>query len=333
VLSIGLQAEEARPVAPAAAAAPLDARIEGMGRVFPVVNPIFGIGNSADADIPIAHEAVATLHAQIVRHGDALYLRDSGSRTGTWLNDELLSATHALVDGDRLRIGPAELVFRSSVLKRTAAEESLVTIAVPHLEVRSGQSLGLAFTLRVESLVIGSAPGTHIELRDLSVAPQHARARMIGEQAYLADLGSGRGTYVAFTPIPSGQEVLLAEGAWIRVGIVDLVYTRRPMAVPAGQLRPRARLRVDTGPGAGASVDVRDRALVGSGPEATLRIPGLAHAHLEVTLANDRFLARDLSGGATFRSGSMLGTAPVPLNHGDSLLLAGSTMVRFEELP
>ena len=41
---------------------------------------------------------------------------------------------------------------------------------------------------------------------------------------------------------------------------------------------------------------------------------------------------RDLSGGATFRSGSMLGQAFVPLSHGDSLLLAGATMLRFEEL-
>src|SRR5262245_37107797 len=285
VLSIGLQAEEARPAA--AATTPLEARIEGMGRVYPITNPTFGIGNSPDADIPIAHEAVATLHAQIVRQGDVLYLRDAGSRTGTWLNDQMLSATHALTDGDRLRVGPAELVFRSSMLKRSAPEESLVTIAVPHLEVRSGQSLGLSFALRVESLLIGSAPGSHIELRDLSVAPQHARVRLVGEQALFTDLGSGRGTFVAFTPLAAGQEVALAEGAWIRVGIVDLVFTRRPMAVPAGVLRPRARLRVDTGPGSGSFVDVRDRALVGSGPEANLRIPGLAHAHLEVVLPHD----------------------------------------------
>jgi NADPH-dependent 2,4-dienoyl-CoA reductase/sulfur reductase-like enzyme/pSer/pThr/pTyr-binding forkhead associated (FHA) protein len=331
VLSIGLQAEERRPTPQAAA--PIEARLEGMGRVFPITTPTFGIGNSADADIPIAHEAVATLHAQIVRHGDALYLRDSGSRTGTWINDRLLSATHPLTDGDRVRIGPVELVFRSSALKQLVPEESLVTIAVPHLEVRSGQSLGLSFTLRVESLLIGSAPGSHIELRDLSVAPQHARARMVADQAYLTDLGSGRGTFVAFTPLAPGQEVALAEGAWLRIGIVDLVFTRRPMAVPAGALRPRARLRVDTGPGAGSSIDVRERALVGSGPEANLRVPGLAHAHLEVAVQGDRFVARDLSGGATFRSGSMLGSAFVPLTHGDSLLLAGATMLRFEELP
>jgi predicted component of type VI protein secretion system len=173
----------------------------------------------------------------------------------------------------------------------------------------------------------------HIELRDLSVAPQHARVRMVGEQAYLADLGSGRGTFVAFAPLPAGQEVALAEGAWVRVGIVDLVYTRREVAVPAGALRPRARLRIDAGPGAGSSVDVRDRALVGSGPEASLRVLGLAHAHLEVVLQNDRFVARDLSNGSTFRSGSPLGAAFVPLSHGDSLLLAGATMLRFEEVP
>ena len=331
VLSIGLSAEEPRPIA--SAAPPLEARLEGLGRVFPITNPTFGIGNSADADVPIAHESVATLHAQIVRHGDALYLRDAGSRTGTFVNDQMLSATHALCDGDRLRVGPVELLFRSSVLRRTAPEESLVTIAVPHLEVRSGQSLGLSFALRVESLVIGSAPGSHIELRDLSVAPEHARVRMVGEQAYFTDLGSGRGSFVAFAPLAPRQEVVLPEGAWLRVGIVDLVFTRRAVAVPASALRPRGRLRVDAGPGTGSFADVRERALVGSGPEANLRIVGLAHAHLEVVLQNDRFMVRDLSGGATFRSGSTLGTAFVPLTHGESLLLAGATMLRFEEMP
>jgi hypothetical protein len=44
-------------------------------------------------------------------------------------------------------------------------------------------------------------------------------------------------------------------------------------------------------------------------------------------------MVRDLSGGATFRSGSTLGPAFVPLAHGDSLLLAGATMLRFEEMP
>jgi hypothetical protein len=156
---------------------------------------------------------------------------------------------------------------------------------------------------------------------------------MIGDQALFTDLGSGRGSFVSFTPLAPGQEVPLAEGAWIRVGIVDLVYTRRPTAVPAGALRPRARLRVDAGPGTGDFVDVRERTFVGSGPEANLRVPGLAHLHLELVLQNDRFVARDLSNGATFRSGSTLGPSFVPLNHGESLLLAGATMIRFEELP
>ena len=44
-------------------------------------------------------------------------------------------------------------------------------------------------------------------------------------------------------------------------------------------------------------------------------------------------LARDLSGGMSFRSGSPLGAEFVALGHGDLLLLGGGTMLRFEELP
>ncbi|HEY3496370.1 MAG TPA: FHA domain-containing protein, partial [Polyangiaceae bacterium] len=329
VLSIGLHAEAAPAVTTALQA--IDARLEGMGRSFPITRPTFSIGRNRDADVPIDHDTVATLHAQIERHGDTLYLRDAGSRTGTWVNRRLLTAAHALADGDRIQVGPTELVLRAPSLRRAAAEAA-PTVAELCLEVRSGQSVGLSFALRGDALLIGSQPGAAVELRDLSVAPQHARLRKAGAQLFVADLGSGRGTFVQQGALQPGQEVPLAEGGWFRVGTVDLALVRGA-TIAAAALRPRARLRVDSGPGAGSSLGISEGALVGSGPQATLSIPGLAPVHLEIVLHGQSFWARDRSGGSSFRSGSPLGAEFVELSHGDALLLGGGTMLRFEETP
>jgi NADPH-dependent 2,4-dienoyl-CoA reductase/sulfur reductase-like enzyme/pSer/pThr/pTyr-binding forkhead associated (FHA) protein len=328
ILSIGLNAELSAPpdVGP-----PLEARLEGLGRSFPITRSVFALGRAAGSDVLIDNDAVAGLHAQITRHGAGLYLRDAGSRTGTWLNGRLLVGSEPLFDGDRLRIGPAELVLAAPALGRSDPAPSLATTTELVLEVRSGRSIGLTFALRGAGMLIGSAPGSSIELADHSVAPQHARLRRAGEQVFVGDLGSGLDTFVGGVPVPAGSEVPLAPGAWLRVGAVDLVLARGG-TLGASALRPRARLRVDAGPGAGGALTVTERALVGSGPQATLIVPGLAPAHLEIVLHGDAFYARDGSGGATFRSGTPLGRDPIELTHGDVLLLGGSTMLRFEEV-
>ena len=330
VLSIGFHAEANAPRE--VALPPLEARLDGLGRSFPVTRAVFSLGRAPGSDVVVEHDAVAGLHAQITRHGAALYVRDAGSRTGTWLNGRLLVSSEALHDGDTLRIGPAELVLRAPSLRRAEPAAAPATSSELELEVRSGRSMGLAFALRGQGMLIGSAAGSSIELNELSVAPQHARLRRVGEQVFVSDLGSGFGTWVAGAPLPAGVEVPLVPGAWLRVGGVDLVLARGSV-LPAAALNPRARLRVDAGPGTGTFVTVTERAVVGSANTATLSLAGLAPAHLEIVVHNGTFFVRDLSAGGSFRSGAPLTGEWAELRHGDVLLLGGVTMLRFEEVP
>jgi NADPH-dependent 2,4-dienoyl-CoA reductase/sulfur reductase-like enzyme/pSer/pThr/pTyr-binding forkhead associated (FHA) protein len=329
MLSIGLAAE-APPPNPHAA--PLDARLEGLGRSFAIAGPLFNLGRSADAAVVVDHDSVASLHAQITRQGDDLYLRDAGSATGTWVNGQMLVSAHRLADGDRVRIGPAELTLRSPALRPLEKREEQALPVQPFLEVRSGRALGLAFAMRGNVMLVGSAPHAAIKLDDLSVAPEHARLRIAGERVLLSDLGSQRGTLLAGSRLPPNQEFELGEGAWIRVGGVDLVFTRAPRKNPANSLVPRARLRVDSGPATGQEVVVTERALIGGADQVTLKLTGLSPHHLEVVAHGNAFFARDLSGGSTFRSGAPLGSEFVELSHGDLLLLSGAVLLRFEEL-
>jgi pSer/pThr/pTyr-binding forkhead associated (FHA) protein len=329
-LSIGFHAETNAPRE--VALPPLDARLEGLGRSFPIARALFALGRAPECDVPLDHEAVAGLHAQILRRDNALYLRDAGSRTGTWLNDRLLVSSEALFDGDRVRIGPAELVLRAPALRRSESPRADTITSELELEVRSGRSMGLSFALRGAGMLIGSAPGSSVELPELSVAPQHARVRKAGDQVFVSDLGSGYGTWLGGAPLAPGGEAELTPGVWLRVGAVDLVLVRGSV-VRAAALRPRARLRVDAGPGVGTSVELGERTLVGSANTATLSLAGLAAAHLELLLHNGVFWARDLAGGGSFRSGSPLSGEFVELRNGDLLLLGPNTRLSFEEVP
>ena len=118
--------------------------------------------------------------------------------------------------------------------------------------------------MRGNTMLAGSAPHAAIQLDELSVAPEHARLRIAGERVLLSDLGSPMGTFLAGTRLPPHQEFELGEGAWLRLGGVDLVFTRAPRKNPAGSLVSRARLRVDSGPMTGHEIIVTERALVGS---------------------------------------------------------------------
>jgi pSer/pThr/pTyr-binding forkhead associated (FHA) protein len=301
--------------------------------VFPVTESSFSIGRSPDCDLPLADPEASSVHAQVVRYADALYLRDAGSSTGTMVNGSLATTAHKLLDGDTLRIGRTDIVFRSSVLKSAAPVARAAETRLPHLEVRSGHSVGLCFALGREAVLIGSSPRARVYLGDPGVAPEHARLAFDGQRYLLADLGSGLGTGLRGAWLPPGQDVPLAEGETFRVGSVDLVVTERALTLASALMRPRALLAISSGPSAGRTLELPDRTLVGSAAGATLALAELAPQHLEIVLHGAGFWVRDLSGGRSFRSGSPLGPDFAALADGDLLLLGAGTMLRFQEAP
>jgi pSer/pThr/pTyr-binding forkhead associated (FHA) protein/NADPH-dependent 2,4-dienoyl-CoA reductase/sulfur reductase-like enzyme len=90
--------------------------LEGDGKRFELLSNEIAIGRDPSADVSIADPAVSGTHAQITEHGGALYVRDLGSRNGTFVNRELVSVPHALGDGDVIHVGNTDLTFRGSAL-------------------------------------------------------------------------------------------------------------------------------------------------------------------------------------------------------------------------
>jgi pSer/pThr/pTyr-binding forkhead associated (FHA) protein len=329
ILSIGLRAEA--PPENRGSLAPIDAELQAQGRSFRVSETVTNLGQSPDCQIALADAGLSAHHAQILRYASGLYLRDLGSSSGTWLNGQALQSAQPLFDGDRMRIGQVELLFRSKALVRSAAVAGEQRVAGPQLEVRSGRSLGLGFALGRQPLAIGNAPECAIRLSDPGISPRHAQLRTDGSTYFVSDAGSHAGTYLGGQRLAPGQEAPLGEGAWLRIGTVDLLFTTGPHADAMARLRPSARVCVDSGSDAGKSASVGERLIVGSGPRAGLVLAGAAPEHLELAAHDGRFWVRDLSGGRAFRAGAPLGSEFREISHGELLLLSGTIMVRFEE--
>jgi NADPH-dependent 2,4-dienoyl-CoA reductase/sulfur reductase-like enzyme/pSer/pThr/pTyr-binding forkhead associated (FHA) protein len=330
MLSIGLHAEAA-PEGRGSLAPIDDARLELQGRSFPIVLPVTNLGQSPECQIPLRDPALSAFHAQLVRYAAGLYVRDLGSSGGTWVNGQCLFGPHSLRDGDRIRLGQLELLFRSSALPRQAPESQQMSVAGPRLEVRSGDALGLSFSLGAQSVFLGSAPDCGIRLTDPSISPRHAELRYWGNAHAVVDLGSYGGSFARGARLAPNQPVTLSEGDWLRFGAVDVLYSSAARADALASLRPSARLSVTSGTDAGKAATVGERLLVGGDPGSGLLLSSVSGPQLELCTHNGKFWVRDLSGGRAFRAGSPIAREFSEIQHGDLLLLAGTVMLCFEE--
>jgi class 3 adenylate cyclase len=81
-------------------------------------SPILGVchlGRSANNEVVLRDPLVSRHHALIQTQGDDEYwVVDFGSRNGTYLNNQRISAPSRLHDGDSIRIGYCEYVFRQT---------------------------------------------------------------------------------------------------------------------------------------------------------------------------------------------------------------------------
>lgn len=80
------------------------------GMVFKMGKDSVVLGRETDCDIQIPDQGVSRRHAEIYRIGEMYFIRDLGSRNGTFVNEEQV-AEEMLRNGDRIRIGATILSF------------------------------------------------------------------------------------------------------------------------------------------------------------------------------------------------------------------------------
>ncbi|MEU3457674.1 FHA domain-containing protein [Micromonospora sp. NPDC006766] len=77
------------------------------------------IGRAPTADIVLADPHVSRRHATVHLTADGVWLTDLDSTNGTWLNDQRLTDSAQLTDGDVVRVGRTDLRYFDPGVART----------------------------------------------------------------------------------------------------------------------------------------------------------------------------------------------------------------------
>ncbi len=84
---------------------------ESAGQCFSLDRPLLTIGRGSECNIVINDASISRVHAQILRQANGMYVKDLGSRNGTRVNDEAISAPQRLQAGDIVCVGSVRLAY------------------------------------------------------------------------------------------------------------------------------------------------------------------------------------------------------------------------------
>lgn len=175
-----------------------------------------------EADVCFADDAfLSPLHAQISVRNGTLYLRDLGSRNGTWF---FIETPYVLDDGDLLLVGSQVLRFRRLGYPGPHPPEHDATrrlgSLVPSADIASLTQLRSDASPRDvlhlspgRAVVLGREQGDWVFPYDPSMSGRHAEIRSEDADFVIVDLGSRNGVAVGVR-----GEVTLREGSRLLVG-------------------------------------------------------------------------------------------------------------------
>lgn len=115
-LDLSLQRREVRPAAPStqvrSSVVMPAAVLESSGQVIDLGRPLLTVGRSADRDVIVDDLGVSRVHAEIRQIGSSYVLVDVGSANGTVVNGRRV-VEHVLAEGDVVRLGDTEFIYRT----------------------------------------------------------------------------------------------------------------------------------------------------------------------------------------------------------------------------
>lgn len=159
---------ENRPARPAPPAAPL-AKLEISGVDYPVMveQRFTVIGRRSRCDIHFTDDGVSTTHAIIFEMDGKRYIRDLGSRTGTYVNG-VSTHQHQLSSHDLIRIGENEMRYEPAEETATAVTEPLPS--APELVVPVPEEIAEAIAPTIEPVIEETLPAIEPELEPVAPA-------------------------------------------------------------------------------------------------------------------------------------------------------------------
>lgn len=165
---------------------------------------------------------MSPVHAQLSWRDGQLFVRDLGSRNGTWL---FTDAPYKLQDGDTVLVGSQLLRFRrlgypgphppeADATRRLGSATPSADIAVLQQLRADGSARDSCHLSPARSVVIGRAEGDWLFPYDQTMSGRHAEVRGEDLEFIVIDLGSRNGIAVAVRgekPVHAGQRILLGD--------------------------------------------------------------------------------------------------------------------------
>lgn len=81
------------------------------GQLFPVHGTTIWVGRSPQMSVCLDDEAVSAEHAHVTRRSDGYHVVDHSSRNGTYVNDDRVTGSRLLIDGDHIQFGNTIVKF------------------------------------------------------------------------------------------------------------------------------------------------------------------------------------------------------------------------------
>jgi pSer/pThr/pTyr-binding forkhead associated (FHA) protein len=186
------------------------------------------LGRNNENQIVIDDSYVSGIHCELKIEDDEVTLFDLGSRSGTKVNEKVLTG-RPVNPGSSINVGDTEFKvlrvdspdqFNSVVdMEQTAVdirgEQTVVLVAI------TGPDAGKSFTLVEGINMIGRNPGSRVSLSDGTVSRKHAMIKCSDGKLTLFDMGSTAGTKLNGAKL-GGVEV--ESGDVISVGRTEMTF-------------------------------------------------------------------------------------------------------------
>ena len=165
---------------------------------------------------------MSPVHAQFSLRDGQLYVRDLGSRNGTWL---FMAEPYKLADGDTVLVGSQLLRFRrlgypgpqpaeADATRRLGSSTPSADIAVMQQLRADGSARDTCHLSPSRNVVIGRSEGDWVFAYDKTMSGRHAEVRSEDLDFIVLDLGSRNGIAIAVRgerPVKPGQRILIGD--------------------------------------------------------------------------------------------------------------------------
>jgi len=208
-----------------AGAGPRLALLDGAGNVKKtetLPGPEATLGRS-DGELRFPDDAfMSPVHAQLSLRDNQLYVRDLGSRNGTWL---FVDEPYKLQDGDTVLVGSQLLRFRrlgypgpqpaeADATRRLGSSTPSADIAVMQQLRADGSARDNCHLSPSRNVVIGRSEGDWLFPYDKTMSGRHAEVRNEDLEFIVIDLGSRNGIAIAVRgerQVKPGQRILIGD--------------------------------------------------------------------------------------------------------------------------